>query len=90
MEIPIVGQEGRIRVFGSNLSLSPWTIPAIHITPLHVDRANITTSNMIFSVTCYLIYMVLYLFTIEICFYQVKLSMFYNVQTTTVTFVGKI
>ena len=34
--------------------------------------------------------MVLYLFTIETLFYQVKLSIFYNVQTTHLTFVGKI
>ena len=36
------------------------------------------------------IYMVLYLFTNEIIFYQVKLSVFYNVQTINLTFVGKI
>ena len=34
--------------------------------------------------------MVLYLFTIGVFFYQVKLLMFFNVQTTNLTFVGKI
>ena len=34
--------------------------------------------------------MVLYLFTLEINFYEVKLAMFHNVQTTNLTFVGKI
>ena len=34
--------------------------------------------------------MVLYMFTLEIFCYEVKLSMFYNVQTTNLTFVGKI
>ena len=34
--------------------------------------------------------MVLYLFANESIFYQVKLSMFYNVQTTNLTFVGKL
>ena len=33
--------------------------------------------------------MVLDLSTIEVFFYQVKLSMFYNVQTTILTFVDK-
>ena len=34
--------------------------------------------------------MVLYIFVIEIIFYQVKLSKFSDVQTTNLTFVGKI
>jgi hypothetical protein len=36
------------------------------------------------------IYTVLYLFTIDVILYQVKVVMFRNVQTTTSTFVGKI
>ena len=32
----------------------------------------------------------LYLFTIEVFFCQVKLLMFYNVQTTNIAFVGKV
>ena len=40
-----------------------------------------TTPNMIFSVTYYWIHTVLYPFTIEFFFYQLKLSMFYNIQT---------
>jgi hypothetical protein len=47
-------------------------------------------TNMMFIVTYYWIYTVLYLFTTKINFYQVKLSMSYKVQTTNVTFVGKI
>ena len=31
----------------------------------------------------------LYLFTIDVIFYQVKLLMFYNVQNVNLTFVGK-
>ena len=36
------------------------------------------------------IYTVPYLVTIDVIFYQVKLLVFYNVQTTNLTFVGKI
>ena len=36
------------------------------------------------------IYTVLYLFTIEMLFYQVMLLILYNVQTTNLTFFGKI
>jgi hypothetical protein len=32
---------------------------------------------------------VLYLFTVEVIYYQVKLLMFYNVQTINLTFVGQ-
>ena len=36
------------------------------------------------------IYTMLYLFTIDVIIYQVKLLMFYNVQITNWTIVGKI
>ena len=45
---------------------------------------------MIFSVTNYLDSHGAISFTIEISFYQVKLSMFYNVQTNNLTFIGTI
>ena len=45
---------------------------------------------MIFSVTYYLDLHNAISFIVVIIFYQVKLSMFYNVQTTNLTFVGKI
>ena len=35
-------------------------------------------------------YTVLYLFTVDVISYQVKLLMFYNVQTINLTFVGQI
>ena len=46
-----------------------------------------TTLNMIFSVTIWS-YTFLYLCTINVIFYQVKMLMFYNVYTTNSTFVG--
>ena len=36
------------------------------------------------------IYTMLYLFAIDVTFYQVKLLMFYNVQSTNLTFAGNI
>ena len=45
---------------------------------------------MIFSVTRYLELHNAYLFTIDAAFYEVNLLMFYNVQTTNLTFVGNI
>ena len=47
--------------------------------------------NMIFSVTYYLdLHKATSMDSIDVMFYQVKLLMFYNVQTTNLTFVGKI
>ena len=36
------------------------------------------------------IYTMLYIFTIDVFFYQLKLLVFYDAQTTNFTFVGKI
>jgi len=50
-----------------------------------------STPNVIFSVTYYFdLQGAVSFFTIETIFYQVKLSMLYNVQITDLTFVGKI
>ena len=49
-----------------------------------------TTLNVVFSVTYYLELQKLHIFTIDVIFfYQVKMLMLYNVQTTNSTFVGK-
>ena len=48
------------------------------------------TLNMIFSVTSIRSYTFIYHSIINVVFYQVKMSMFYNAQTTNSTFVGKI
>ena len=51
---------------------------------------NNTTLNYVFSVTYYLeLQNTIFSFTIDVNFYQVKLSMFYDVQITNVTFVGR-
>ena len=54
------------------------------------------TCHVVATLICYevsltiWIYIVLYLFIIDEIFYQVKLLMFYNVQTTNVTFAHEI
>ena len=51
----------------------------------------ITKLNLILSVTHYLeLHNAIYLCTIDINSYQVNILMFYNVQTSILTFVGKI
>jgi hypothetical protein len=49
------------------------------------------TLNIDFSVACYLKDTVQYLLTLHVILYQVKMLMFYSVQTTSLTFkfVGK-
>ena len=55
-----------------------------------VERVQ-TTLNEKYSVSLSIwIYMVLYLFTIDVIHDHVKLLMFYTVQTTNLTFVGRI
>ena len=49
----------------------------------------VTTPDMIFRVTNYLDLHNVISFAIEICSYQIKLSMFYYAQTTNLTFVGQ-
>ena len=48
-----------------------------------------TTLNTMFSITYCSDYTLLYLFTIDVMLYQVKMFMFYNVQTTFLTIVDK-
>lgn len=48
-----------------------------------------TTLNNIFSITYYLNYTMLYIFTIIVKIDQVKILMFYNIQITNLIVVGK-
>jgi hypothetical protein len=49
------------------------------------------TPNMVFNVTYYLdLHGANFIIIIEIKFCQVKLSMFYNIQPTSITFVSRI
>ena len=51
----------------------------------------ITTLNMVFSVAYYLeLHSAIYLLLLMSFFYQVNLLMFYDVQTTNLTWAGKI
>ena len=48
------------------------------------------TLNIVFRIMDYLELHNDISFTIKVIYYQVKLLMFYNVQTTNLTFVGKV
>ena len=55
-------------------------------------HGHLATLNMIFSVTYYLeLHGVMFFYAIEVIFFnQVQLLVFYNVQTTNLTFVDRI
>ena len=65
----------------------------VFLDPLDVVEVGVSESKQtrIFSATCCLdLHNAIFFFTIDVNFHQVKLLMFYNVQTTNLTFVGKI
>ena len=69
------------------ITLLQWTIWGAHTNFLFLMGKEHTALNMIFSATYYLeLQNAIYLFTSDEMFDQVRLSMFYNVKTTNLTF----
>ena len=54
---------------------------------LSLDLAS--TLNIVFSFACYLKLHMQYLLTLHVILYQVKMLIFYSVQTTSLTYVAK-
>ena len=63
-------------------------LPTIHLN-LHFHLKERTTQNILFSITYYLDLHKAKSFTIDVLFSNIKVLMFYDVQTTSLTFHGK-